>query len=648
MKLRKQLFTAFLMVAFLPLAVVGIYIFVTNIMLAFDLHDQNLQDSTQIQAEMVEDNINRLMVRARRFASSGDVRLACREGISQETDTTAEISKDILNFADETLDNVAIFALLDGNGEFLYSSGSNSDSLNLKENLPQPLFVEEQYIDEILFNGQDRSLIIYTPVQENDTIVGTFLIVCRTDYLLKLISSHRQLESTNALIYCMDHQKVVTSKQPVAGKLCGIDEQLANMNDGSLICRIDGKLTLSYYKKLSRMPWVLVGTISVGQILSKVWSYGLINIIALLLVLLIIVFMSHKQSRRILYPMDQLLEAVEKFFIGGESNFPKTDIEPKSEIGFLAEKFTNLSDEITVAQGKLRESNYLYAALLKATFEFRIVIDLKSGKVECSSGSLWERLNQLPGENASERIWAFLAPKDDDSEPENDLHRIVYGGLNEPMEAEVYCSKEEGKEKSWYRVVAVPVIQGGSVWRVVLHFEDITEQKREEQRLIQSSQTDLLCGVYNKTAFPLHCKLSEDGSTDAMFFIDLDKFKQVNDTLGHAAGDNVLVSTAHGIRAQFRGSDVVGRFGGDEFVVFAPGISKEMALQKARRLLDTISFYLDTPKNTEIHVTASVGICMVTPPVTVEQAIQLADEAMYHAKENGRAQYYLYQAKDEK
>ena len=136
MNLRKQLFTSFLMLAMLPLAAVGIYIFATNLILAFDLHEQNLRDSTQIQAELVEENINRLMVRARKFVSSQEVKRVCGDNSHRGEGTISELSDDILNFTDETLDNVAIFALLDLEGEIIYSSGSVSDSRVLKANLP--------------------------------------------------------------------------------------------------------------------------------------------------------------------------------------------------------------------------------------------------------------------------------------------------------------------------------------------------------------------------------------------------------------------------------------------------------------------------------------------------------------------------------
>ena len=181
MNLRKQLFTSFLMVAMLPLIAVGIYIFATNLMLAFDLHEKNLRESTQIQAEQLEDNINRLMVRARKFVSSQDVKFACKNSIAQRNGATSEISNDILNFTDETLDNVAIFALIARNGEIIYSSGSTNDRLNLEENLPKDLKVDSQYVTEIPFTDQENSLVIYTPVESAGGTVGTFIVVCRTD-----------------------------------------------------------------------------------------------------------------------------------------------------------------------------------------------------------------------------------------------------------------------------------------------------------------------------------------------------------------------------------------------------------------------------------------------------------------------------------
>ena len=511
----------------------------------------------------------------------------------------------------------------------------------LKANLPTLSQLEQQLVSEIPFTDPGNSLVIYTPVQENKTAVGTLVIVCRTDYFLKLISSHRQLESSNALIYCREHHQIITSKQDVSGSLSELDLKVGEESRGGLLCKMNDQYNLAYYQSLSKTPWVLVSTVDTAQIFSKVKNYGLINIAALLTVFFIIIILSRNQSRKMLYPLDQLLGAVEEFFLNGATKFPEADIDPKTEIGYLAEKFSNLSDEMTLVQDKIRESNYLYAALLMATYEFRIVIDFQADTVECSSGRLSARIDDMQGRTASERVLALFSEEGQDISPDTALYRIVCGKLTEPMETETCFSIKENEIRKWYRVVAVPVIQGSAVWRAALHFEDITDKKLEELRLIQSSQTDPLCGLYNKTAFPLHCKLSREGRQDAVFFIDLDKFKQVNDTLGHAAGDEALISTAQAIRAQFRECDVVGRFGGDEFVVFAPCIGREMAEQKAERLVQAVSFLLDAPPDGQIHLTASVGVYMVTPPETLDDAVRRADEAMYRAKEKGRSQYCI-------
>ena len=356
MNLRKQLFTSFLMLAMLPLAAVGIYIFATNLILAFDLHEQNLRDSTQIQAELVEENINRLMVRARKFVSSQEVKRVCGDNSHRGEGTISELSDDILNFTDETLDNVAIFALLDLEGEIIYSSGSVSDSRVLKANLPTLSQLEQQLVSEIPFTDPGNSLVIYTPVQENKTAVGTLVIVCRTDYFLKLISSHRQLESSNALIYCREHHQIITSKQDVSGSLSELDLKVGEESRGGLLCKMNDQYNLAYYQSLLKTPWVLVSTVDTAQIFSKVKNYGLINIAALLTVFFIIIILSRNQSRKMLYPLDQLLGAVEEFFLNGATKFPEADIDPKTEIGYLAEKFSNLSDEMTLVQDKIRET----------------------------------------------------------------------------------------------------------------------------------------------------------------------------------------------------------------------------------------------------------------------------------------------------
>ncbi len=132
------------------------------------------------------------------------------------------------------------------------------------------------------------------------------------------------------------------------------------------------------------------------------------------------------------------------------------------------------------------------------------------------------------------------------------------------------------------------------------------------------------------------------GSDSAVLFIDLDGFKRVNDSLGHAAGDELLVRTAERIRGSIRTGDVVGRLGGDEFVVLCPDVEGiEVAVGVARR----IAAQLESPYHIgsqDATISASIGIALAVPGVTGEEMLRRADIAMYEAKTGGRAQLAVF------
>ena len=127
----------------------------------------------------------------------------------------------------------------------------------------------------------------------------------------------------------------------------------------------------------------------------------------------------------------------------------------------------------------------------------------------------------------------------------------------------------------------------------------------------------------------------------AVFFIDLDRFKAVNDSLGHAVGDELLIESAQRIAERLREEDTVGRLGGDEFVVLLPevGKSEETAGAHASRIANQIRERFEAPfivQNHEIHLTISIGIALFPAGVSPEDLLKFADVAMYRAKKDGR------------
>jgi diguanylate cyclase (GGDEF)-like protein len=116
----------------------------------------------------------------------------------------------------------------------------------------------------------------------------------------------------------------------------------------------------------------------------------------------------------------------------------------------------------------------------------------------------------------------------------------------------------------------------------------------------------------------------------------LDDFKQINDTLGHGAGDSVLLSVAAAIRSSLRGQDLVARWGGDEFIALLPDTSAEGAVRAADSVRKKIAALPITHHGSAISITLSLGVAEHRLEKSLEETIALADEALYQAKSDGR------------
>jgi diguanylate cyclase (GGDEF)-like protein len=188
-----------------------------------------------------------------------------------------------------------------------------------------------------------------------------------------------------------------------------------------------------------------------------------------------------------------------------------------------------------------------------------------------------------------------------------------------------------------------PMAGGGSVVLV----EDITERKEAEARISHLARYDELTELPNRVNFrdEIGRLLAVQQGADqlsALLFVDLDQFKQVNDTLGHPCGDQLLCAVASRLREMLRPEDFVARFGGDEFVVFQQNIhSHEDAAVLARRIVDRLSerYKID---NHLVEIGASIGIAMTSVDVSADTLLKNADMALYRAKADGRGTFCFF------
>lgn len=200
----------------------------------------------------------------------------------------------------------------------------------------------------------------------------------------------------------------------------------------------------------------------------------------------------------------------------------------------------------------------------------------------------------------------------------------------------------------WCSLTTTAVQTGRSKPLIIGSLENIDRQVREEEQLRFKAERDPLTKLYNKitsemliTSALLDQKYQD--RMNALLMIDIDNLKQINDMLGHLAGDKIITRLADCIRMVFRESDIQGRAGGDEFVVFMKDITtKDNALRKACKMCEAYKTVLKQ-NNMQIELTCSIGISIVPEDGTTFSALySSADKALYAAKNNGKNQCSLY------
>ncbi|WP_339529009.1 bifunctional diguanylate cyclase/phosphodiesterase [Pseudomonas mucidolens] len=221
-------------------------------------------------------------------------------------------------------------------------------------------------------------------------------------------------------------------------------------------------------------------------------------------------------------------------------------------------------------------------------------------------------------------------------------------------EGEVWLKRRSGEHyPAWVGITAV-FDDEGDLASYVCFFSDISERKASEQRIHRLAYYDALTHLPNRTLFQdrLHTALQSaerQKSWVVLMFLDLDRFKPINDSLGHAAGDRMLKEMATRLLGCVAEDDTVARMGGDEFtLLLQPRISREMALNRAIHVAEQILASLVKPfvlEGREFFVTASIGIALSPQDGNeLSQLMKNADTAMYHAKERGKNNFQFYQA----
>ena len=226
-------------------------------------------------------------------------------------------------------------------------------------------------------------------------------------------------------------------------------------------------------------------------------------------------------------------------------------------------------------------------------------------------------------------------------------------GLEQLMDGEISSYQVEKRYRhAWghyvWMLVTTSIVrdEDRAPLHLVTQMQDISERKELARRLEYFVDHDFLTGLFNRRHFEQEVeresqRVARYGGSSAVLVIDLDNFKDVNDTFGHKAGDDVLKGVAALLRQRLRHTDIVARLGGDEFAVLLPQTDADQVQALADEVVKALGRQVAVLADQSIHVTASVGAAMFDC-LTDTEVLAYADLAMYEAKETGRNRYTMY------
>jgi diguanylate cyclase (GGDEF)-like protein/PAS domain S-box-containing protein len=304
----------------------------------------------------------------------------------------------------------------------------------------------------------------------------------------------------------------------------------------------------------------------------------------------------------------------------------------------------HLEQRVIERTAELRASEQRFQALVQHSSEVVILVDC-DGKIEYVSESMSRVFGYSEADLLGRPLSGVL-----DADAGARLHEGLADVAERPygvLELELPFRHRAGHDCT-AQVTITNLLDNPSVGGLVLNTRDISERRQLEDQLSHQAFHDSLTSLANRALFKdrvEHALLRTKRQTPsvAILFLDLDGFKEVNDSLGHAAGDRLLIQVAERLHSCVRPSDTVARFGGDEFAVLIEDASDDLELDTvADRILEELRqpFFVN---DRELHVSGSMGIARMDNDVdSVDQLLRNADLAMYRAKAAGQGGFERY------
>jgi len=293
-----------------------------------------------------------------------------------------------------------------------------------------------------------------------------------------------------------------------------------------------------------------------------------------------------------------------------------------------------------------RENEARFEALVRHSSDVITIVDPDT-VVRYVSPTIAEIFGHLPEELEGKRLADLVHPDDVPRTLSFFMSVLPRGAVTTPAEWRM-----RHRDGGWrdVEVIGTNLLDEPTVRGIVLNTRDISERKALQAELTHQAFHDTLTGLANRALFldrVTHALAlaRRHSRTIAVIFLDLDNFKTVNDSLGHAQGDTLLIHTAERMQHAVRTADTIARFGGDEFaILIEDATDNDAAMTVVERVLESMRhpFHLE---GKEVFASASIGIASAEADQTASDLLRNADMAMYIAKQSGKGQYRRYEAR---
>ncbi len=358
-----------------------------------------------------------------------------------------------------------------------------------------------------------------------------------------------------------------------------------------------------------------------------------------------ILFLSFSAIKRIIKKLRYIADAMRKMQVDHQFNVPLV-VKGDDEIAAMALAFNQMLEE----RSKSESESKISAAVFEYASEAIVITNAKN-EIETVNPAFCTISGYHPSEVIGKNPGLLSSGKHTDA-----FYRKMWRALEQDncWQGEIWNKRKNGEVYPEYLAISVVRDTSGQPIQYISLFSDITQYKQYEEDIWLQANYDALTGLPNKKQCLdlLHYETTKShlkAPQVAVLFIDLDRFKNVNDTWGHNSGDELLKIAADRLKKCVRESDVVARFGGDEFVVLLTGTSHRKDVEQiSKHILQSLAmpFHLtgavDSVSN-EAVVSASIGISLAPKDGnSVQTLIKNADTAMYEVKEAGKNAYRFF------